>query len=258
MLDPVRDISVSGSSLRIRSGSVVVLQESACPGVTGSASMRMRWRDGRQWSSSKLCGSFLLYREVAKSDNFVEQAKEDTTLFSGLSLRQGTHIVPNGLAKRTISVDGSDNNRYRVISYFFPADVQDHYKKGKRSRCILPTPSQLPEFSRFEARVEEMNSVYTRNNFDQQQQQQKQQIQSPSQTSPIAASPMVSTPRHLNGSLPTPNFEPLSIYHSAPPPVKKCCPCGGLKNLSAFDYFKRDRSWLEQPVYLRPIRRLIQ
>ncbi|KAI8831469.1 Gti1/Pac2 family-domain-containing protein [Chytriomyces cf. hyalinus JEL632] len=159
MLHPVRDISISGSSLRIRSGSVVVLQESACSGVTGSsASMRMRWRDGRQWSSSKLCGSFLLYREVAKSDHFVDQTKEDTSLFSGLSLRQGTHLVPNGLAKRTISVDGSDNNRYRVISYFFPTDVQDHYKKGKRSRCILPTPSHLPEFFRYEARVEEMNS----------------------------------------------------------------------------------------------------
>ncbi|KAI8622828.1 hypothetical protein BC830DRAFT_1076295 [Chytriomyces sp. MP71] len=41
LFEPVRDISVSGSSLAIRSGSVVVLQESVSS--TSSTSMRMRW-----------------------------------------------------------------------------------------------------------------------------------------------------------------------------------------------------------------------
>ncbi|KAI8611026.1 gluconate transport inducer 1/Pac2, partial [Chytriomyces sp. MP71] len=59
LLTPVSQLSVSASSLHMRSGSVIVLKETA-----RTQAQKTRWRDAFSWSSSRISGPFLLYREV--------------------------------------------------------------------------------------------------------------------------------------------------------------------------------------------------
>ncbi|KAJ3059876.1 hypothetical protein HDU98_004106, partial [Podochytrium sp. JEL0797] len=107
---------------KLRSGSVIVFAES-------NANTQMtRWRDGESWSPSRIHGSFLLYREVESTKG----KKSSTPLpqkcrFSTTSFRANTRPVQDGFAKRTVTVIGSDQRKYRVISYFFPCDVAHHY-----------------------------------------------------------------------------------------------------------------------------------
>ncbi|KAJ3119154.1 hypothetical protein HK100_000456 [Physocladia obscura] len=62
--------------------------------------------------------------ESSKQNTHVEYPNEVTSRFINLYIRGACRFIPNGLAKRTIGVDGSDGNRYRVVSYFYPKDVE--------------------------------------------------------------------------------------------------------------------------------------
>ncbi|KAJ3026570.1 UNVERIFIED_CONTAM: hypothetical protein HDU68_005430 [Siphonaria sp. JEL0065] len=68
-----------------------------------------------------------------------------------MEFRPETKLIPNGLVRQCISMNGSDGKRYRVLSYFFPCHVQHFYAaKGKRiGRGPLQTPSEQPKFERF-------------------------------------------------------------------------------------------------------------
>ncbi|ORY53887.1 hypothetical protein BCR33DRAFT_711224 [Rhizoclosmatium globosum] len=115
LLKPVTTITGSTCS-NIRSGTTIVFLESSAD------NSRLRFRDGRSWTSSKLSNGFLLYRETESDKVPVDkrnlERREKSTLFSSSNVRNGTRLVVNGLAKRTISLTGSDGNRYRVINYF--------------------------------------------------------------------------------------------------------------------------------------------
>ncbi|KAI8844342.1 gluconate transport inducer 1/Pac2 [Chytriomyces cf. hyalinus JEL632] len=104
------------TGLCIRSGSVIVFPENA------NNIQLNRWRDGGRWSASRICGNFLLYREIEPTIKGAQQRQstllpktpysrrgtlEKSSLFTTLSLRKDTTLVPNGLAKRTITLVGS-------------------------------------------------------------------------------------------------------------------------------------------------------
>ncbi|KAI8608038.1 Gti1/Pac2 family-domain-containing protein [Chytriomyces sp. MP71] len=194
ILQPLNIVPMSLSDLSIRSGTVLVFAENSNLG------QMVRWRDGCRWSASRLQGPFLLYREVEANSGPQPTAMERDIRFCNTVVRGKTRFVPNGLAKRTLTLSGSDGNRYRVISYFYPCDVSHLYGdpladevEGKAARDEnqneLQTPSGLAQFARFLAKGSEtMQSVsmpdlswnaLLRNSTNaqaavQQQQQQKQ------------------------------------------------------------------------------------
>ncbi|KAI8611217.1 Gti1/Pac2 family-domain-containing protein [Chytriomyces sp. MP71] len=111
LIPTIRDYPLSNELTRIRSGTVIVFLEQT------SDMMRIRWRDGLQWSASKLSGSFLLYREVERSrpNHSANDYSKNDCLFNitASSLRPNTRMVPGGLAKRTVTITGTDGKRYR-------------------------------------------------------------------------------------------------------------------------------------------------
>ncbi|KAI9330858.1 hypothetical protein BDR26DRAFT_871036 [Obelidium mucronatum] len=143
---------MSLSDLQIRSGTVLVFAENSSMG------QMVRWRDGCRWSASRLQGPFLLYREVEASNSNASSASaepERDVRFVNTVVRGKTKFVTNGMAKRTLTLTGSDGNRYRVISYFYPSDVGHLYGDAVPADKTpnLATPSQLPEFARFTNKV---------------------------------------------------------------------------------------------------------
>ncbi|KAJ3391809.1 hypothetical protein HDU80_010980, partial [Chytriomyces hyalinus] len=164
--NPVLDLPVGMASFPLRSGTVIVFPEGS------QETLRVRWRDGCNWSSSKVNGPFLLYRETeikspASNPTLVKQQQQQQQqqtkrekpagLFTVTSLRANTQLVPNGFAKRTISILGSNNRKYRVVSYFTVKDVEHFFTRNppppssftSHSSTPLQTPSQLREFDRF-------------------------------------------------------------------------------------------------------------
>ncbi|KAI8610434.1 hypothetical protein BC830DRAFT_1145796 [Chytriomyces sp. MP71] len=136
--------------------------------------MMVRWRDGERWSPSRIHGQFLLYREVTSTrhdSNVRNELPETCTRFNTSGARPNTRLVPNGFAKRTITLTGSDGNRYRVISYFYPHDISHLYgdeisdvappttREGSRGNrnvpagVLLSTPAQNPNLKRFVSRI---------------------------------------------------------------------------------------------------------
>ncbi|KAJ3027428.1 UNVERIFIED_CONTAM: Mitochondrial translocator assembly and maintenance protein 41 [Siphonaria sp. JEL0065] len=152
MLEAMHDLPVGVTTMRIRSGTCIVFAENS------SQMQRMRWRDGAAWSSSKICGSFLLYREVESTTLPYTRIPEPerSSLFVTSSLRPNTRLTPNGLAKRTLSLIGSDKNRYRVINYFYPSDVEEFYRGYSHTLhsnpYTLQIPSRLPEFEHLKSK----------------------------------------------------------------------------------------------------------
>ncbi|KAJ3225964.1 hypothetical protein HDU81_007572 [Chytriomyces hyalinus] len=170
LIDPVFNMPLVMSGLSIRSGSVIVFPERK------DQAQLSRWRDAFCWSASRMNGPFLLYREIEPSEKAVRkqmagslhslsplssappppvQARSGrqarSTLFATSSLRKNTKLVPDGFAKRTIVVTGSDGGKYRVISYFYPSDVEHIYQpRGTlpphQQQMALKTPSQIPHF----------------------------------------------------------------------------------------------------------------
>ncbi|KAJ3024053.1 UNVERIFIED_CONTAM: hypothetical protein HDU68_008341 [Siphonaria sp. JEL0065] len=149
MLQPLNIVPMSLSDLQIRSGTVLVFAENSSMG------QMVRWRDGCRWSASRLQGPFLLYREVEASNNNSSMEVERDVRFVNTVVRGKTMFVANGMAKRTLTLTGSDGNRYRVISYFYPCDVGHLYGDPvvDKNSQMLACPSQLPEFSRFANKV---------------------------------------------------------------------------------------------------------
>ncbi|KAJ3093826.1 hypothetical protein HK100_006399 [Physocladia obscura] len=123
--------SVDMSQFKVRSGSVAVIPES-CRFVK-------RWRDGLKWSPSRVYGPFLLYRQIESVNEMASPSEKlhgplaipgVEPLFTSKTLKAGTQIVDNGgLTKRSISMKGSDGQRYRVISYYTPKDVIEMHKQ---------------------------------------------------------------------------------------------------------------------------------
>ncbi|KAI8827617.1 Gti1/Pac2 family-domain-containing protein, partial [Chytriomyces cf. hyalinus JEL632] len=118
--NPVLDLPIGMTSFPLRSGTVIVFPEGS------QETLRVRWRDGCSWSSSKVNGPFLLYREteIKSSSNSIPSPVKQTSrdkpagLFTVTSVRANSQLVQNGFAKRTISILGSNNRKYRVVSYF--------------------------------------------------------------------------------------------------------------------------------------------
>ncbi|KAI8615413.1 Gti1/Pac2 family-domain-containing protein [Chytriomyces sp. MP71] len=155
LLPLIHDLPPGVSSLPIRSGTTIVFAENS------DQSLRMRWRDGASWSCSRICGPFLLYREVEAMHRIAETrnvgrpgGKEKCTLFVTTSVRKNTRLVVNGFAKRTISITSSvDGKRYRVINYFYPTEVEYLYSNKKHHHARLPVPSRLAFFEKIKVQV---------------------------------------------------------------------------------------------------------
>ncbi|KAJ3356615.1 hypothetical protein HDU83_000477 [Entophlyctis luteolus] len=114
----------------IRSGTIIVVPDT-------NLKIR-RWRDNIKWSASRAYGSFLLYRQTEHATTSPDSPEAECGLpalenrmqigglvpaFSSKTLKPNTRLVKNGLTKRTITLKGSDGNKYRVVSYYTPSDV---------------------------------------------------------------------------------------------------------------------------------------
>ncbi|KAI8828789.1 Gti1/Pac2 family-domain-containing protein [Chytriomyces cf. hyalinus JEL632] len=163
-LFPLNVIPADLSQIHIRSGTVLVFAEN------NHHSMMVRWRDGERWSPSRIHGQFLLYREVSSTRNthYPLTTTETCARFSTSGARPNTRLVPNGFAKRTITLTGSDSKRYRVISYFYPSDVAHLYgdppdasvvfrhasdPRVVPANVLLCTPAQIPSIKQLITRV---------------------------------------------------------------------------------------------------------
>ncbi|KAJ3093823.1 hypothetical protein HK100_006400 [Physocladia obscura] len=224
------------ANLNYRSGSIVVITQKSYD--TSS----IRWRDGGNWTTSKLNDGFLLYRETESlPDGFSIPLFpiETVPLFAAGSLKANTQLIPGGMAKRTISLMGSDGNRYRVISYFYPNDVESHYtsEHTRQRQSFLKTPTEIPEFAVFRrhlpsTELERENSNGSVGEGD------------------------TTVSRILNVT--TETKEELS--HIVIPQQQQCnsaCSCGGIKkfvNVLRYDLWDRE-GWFKQPLYLARINR---
>ncbi|KAJ3297348.1 hypothetical protein HDU79_003963 [Rhizoclosmatium sp. JEL0117] len=141
-LFPLNVIPVDLSAMRLQSGTIIVFAEST------SHTQMMRWRDGCRWSPSRVNGQFLLYREVESTKKPPSTAiVEESTRFNTPVPRPNTRLVPHGFAKRTISVQGSNGQNYRVISYFYPKDIAHLYGDDEESD---DTPVNLKRHDRLD------------------------------------------------------------------------------------------------------------
>lgn len=84
----------------IRSGSVFVWDED-------EGGMR-RWTDGRSWSSSRVNGRFLAYREMEKQAHQTHSPQDEDRNF---------HFKINGLIKQSFSITVTTGQRLHLISY---------------------------------------------------------------------------------------------------------------------------------------------
>ncbi|ORY53883.1 hypothetical protein BCR33DRAFT_711221 [Rhizoclosmatium globosum] len=128
---PLFTAKQSASPLRIRSGSVLVFEESCMKS----------FREGGKWSCSRSRGPFLMYRE--NFNQVHKRSYRESPEFKTNGLRPNTRLIVNGLVKRTASVIGSNGINYRVISYFYPKDVD-----AANPAAHLKAPSQIPALSR--------------------------------------------------------------------------------------------------------------
>lgn len=92
----------------IRSGSVFVWDED-------EGGMR-RWTDGRSWSSSRVNGRFLAYREMEKKTHQTKSPRDD-----GHILR----FKVNGLIKQSFSITAMSGQRLHLISYHSQNSADD-------------------------------------------------------------------------------------------------------------------------------------
>ncbi|KAJ3203694.1 hypothetical protein HDU82_006374 [Entophlyctis luteolus] len=133
--------AVDMARLQIRSGSVFVVPESS--------------RYAKRW---KFAGGLTLQQRQIENvkDSVVAKAEPGDAApripgvdpaFSESVLKMGTQIVNDGLTKRSISVNGSDGLRHRVISYYTVEDVlnmseQLAVSRGISTECRFIRPSQ--------------------------------------------------------------------------------------------------------------------
>ncbi|KAI9330856.1 Gti1/Pac2 family-domain-containing protein [Obelidium mucronatum] len=144
-LQPFNTAPMNSTSIQITSGTVLVFQEN-------SGTSMVRWRDGKRWSPSRPQGQFLLYRKLTTNPNMHHEV-ELSTRFVNMSLRGSCRFIPNGLAKRTIGLVGSDGNRYSH-QLFLPARCRKIFEDKRddvmrQSRQVLFMPSQLQQFFKY-------------------------------------------------------------------------------------------------------------
>ncbi|KAJ3226654.1 hypothetical protein HDU81_007156 [Chytriomyces hyalinus] len=143
---------MEASSIGIRAGTVLAIHERY-----GNI---QRWRDGYQWSPSRISGGFLIYRQVERKDGTPasEGAETPKNNPDGAKLVKGKSftVLPAGLTKKTISMIGSDSQSYRVISYYETEDAKARSSlinqpalSGPRITAYkaLPRPSKDETFS---------------------------------------------------------------------------------------------------------------
>ncbi|KAJ3233588.1 hypothetical protein HDU77_000552 [Chytriomyces hyalinus] len=222
LLTPIRELSssTSGSTLEIRSGSVIIIQETST-----TPAQKTRWRDSFSWSSSRISGAFLLYRQVqptsAAAKNHTVVQREKSSLFITTSVRGNTRLIPNGLAKRTITLTAqSTGEKFRVISYFYPHDVEHLYSRKVLHQGFLQTPSQAQEFQDLVAAGHQSLTIESRG--------------SESLLSPI-------TPSGSDWSLQLYKFETDSLRF------------GGTGVRAASLFFRKYPNWTDFPVTLAPL-----
>ncbi|KAI8844341.1 Gti1/Pac2 family-domain-containing protein [Chytriomyces cf. hyalinus JEL632] len=268
LVDPIFNMPIVMSGLCIRSGSVIVFPERK------DQAQLSRWRDAFCWSASRMNGPFLLYREIEPSEKAVRKHKMQcsafpslsssppppfmsgrrsrTNLFSTSSLRKNTKLVPDGFAKRTIVVTGSDGGKYRVISYFYPSDVEHIYdlkrNNNNNNNNNMPPPPPPPHW--------DLSSLKT-----------------PSQTP--AFKKLFSKSLHATTTTPISPSVSLAHFPSAAPtressvdykrkPSSQCntddscvCGCVRLDLHQALHSLVVNKAWLNQPVVLAPLQRCV-
>ncbi|KAJ3098284.1 hypothetical protein HK100_005134 [Physocladia obscura] len=232
------------SNLNFRSGSIVVITQKSYD--TSS----IRWRDGGNWTTSKLNDGFLLYREtepIPEGFSFPQFQIEAVPLFAAGSLKANTQLIPDGMAKRTISLTGSDGNRYRVISYFYPIDVESHYicAQIQQRQSFLKTPAEIPEFAVFGRQLSQ-STVWERENSN----GSVGEVNATVTHIPISTT---TTEEELSQSIIPHQQNEYSRLHS-----NSACKCGAIQRLGnamRYDLLDCD-AWFRQPVYLARIRRI--
>ncbi|KAJ3281773.1 hypothetical protein HDU79_010509 [Rhizoclosmatium sp. JEL0117] len=231
LLKPVTTITGSTCS-NIRSGTTIVFLESSAD------NSRLRFRDGRSWTSSKLSNGFLLYRETESDKVPVDkrnlQRRDKSTLFSSSNVRNGTRLVVNGLAKRTISLTGSDGNRYRVINYFFVAHVHHYYSAvlGYKVSGPLRTPSELPGY------IEIKEQVLGRKGVD----------------TAIFATPLPALKQRLKQNVIGVIDDEETSGEELKRFINEAKKYGGRGMVMQVDWFRRNPGWADSPCFLAPLR----
>ncbi|KAI9335969.1 hypothetical protein BDR26DRAFT_865461 [Obelidium mucronatum] len=267
-INPICDLPPGCSAPNVRSGSVIVFQEGA------TQTLRVRWRDSKQWSSSKVSNSFLLYREVIPTTQAIATGSTTNSpprynerhnpLYTATSVRPNTKLVPGGLAKRTISLIGSNGAKYRVINYFYPGHVDSDNSgggsgsnggRGSRSRStgVLGIPSEMAEF---------------RDIYEMLTASKTGEDGGSGSIQPVAAAASAAAqrnpPRRLNSNRQELHEGALldnQAIHMANERHGSAggCPCGGLYGRTPFDYsyrFNDERIWTGEYIVLAPIRDL--
>ncbi|KAJ3073827.1 hypothetical protein HDU98_000569 [Podochytrium sp. JEL0797] len=292
LLDPIVNLPLVISGLYIRSGTVIVFpeQNQAQMSRWRDGGMWSSSRVSSSGNSSRLSScsssSFLLYREIEKIGkgpvrgqgrhapdagsvfsattrfpnglklNRSDAPSVESDLFSTSSLRKNTRMVPNGMAKRTISMTGSDGKRYRVISYFYPSDVEHHYTKNVTTTPAPPgmllTPSQIPEFQHLR---QQLFSGQNRNPTPplptpSPSRQSKTLRRSPS----MPASNSLQLPSFASGFpefLPSPPPSRELIYQGSSPETHML---GKLHLDEHLTWLSRNPEWSKSPVVLTPLK----
>ncbi|KAJ3024931.1 UNVERIFIED_CONTAM: hypothetical protein HDU68_007648 [Siphonaria sp. JEL0065] len=258
----------------IQSGTIVIFAEN------NANSQMVRWRDGKRWSPSRPQGPYLLYREVESSTKttFVGSTTEQSTRFTNMALRANCRFIPNGLAKRTIGLTGSDGLKYRVISYFYPIDVEHFYNYNMQGRLIAV--SQCVEFRNY---IQQAKAVFTNQQpVVETQAERPQSTNSPSPRSGGIGYVQDSHPDPVPAALLVPSYQrrfqsfdhKTTPYTRSPPKPKlessftvtswvqrktPCedymqpwhfhnshgmCPCGGLGAPKSSEHFKHPEDWM--------------
>ncbi|KAJ3096748.1 hypothetical protein HK100_005500 [Physocladia obscura] len=196
--------------------------------------------DGGNWTTSKLNDGFLLYRETESSIGPLLNPAGTCPLFTAGSLKTNTQLVPDGMAKRTISLAGSDGNRYRVISYFYPREIEGYFNQsGIR---ILNSPSDLPEFASLKQSLTTQSTPIAIAN------------RHATEACGIMLPPSWSnTQQKLSPSL---QHEHNTVVAADRQCLQRCF-CGGIASFRAIRHgHKWNETFFSKPLYLAPIRKI--
>ncbi|KAJ3024311.1 UNVERIFIED_CONTAM: hypothetical protein HDU68_008244 [Siphonaria sp. JEL0065] len=137
----------SASAGIVRSGSVLVIPLD---------SAKAKFVDNRYWSSARPQDNFKVTREAELVDNYYEALKSRNdmngrgNIFPFCPPRPGMRIIHRGLVKRSLSMNGSNGQLFRVISYAYQKDVEHLFNtKASAHRSLLLCPSQIPQYQQF-------------------------------------------------------------------------------------------------------------
>ncbi|KAI9330861.1 hypothetical protein BDR26DRAFT_871040 [Obelidium mucronatum] len=121
------------TSMRIKSGMCVVFQERVEEGMLRTLSRSIELEEV----------------ERGRDTSGIPNPEPHGGRFGNTLIRGDYHHVHHGLAKRTISVVGSNRCKYRVISYFYPRDVAYLYGEAPASGPMASAKLMLKAFEKF-------------------------------------------------------------------------------------------------------------